>query len=342
MAQAQGGGDEAEKIKGSDLPVVLITNDDGIGAPGLRALVSALVEGGRCDVHVCAPDSERSGAGHGLTVHENLVAESVDIVGATAYQVSGTPADCMSLALSGALFSWSQPALVVSGINRGSNCGYHIIYSGTVAAAREAFMSGVAAIAISLEWVRGESKESEFQAAAEVSLPLIYAALRDIKQGVYPKGCYYNVDIPAHPAQHKGYKVTKQGTSRMALTWKSVTTQRRMSMAKEAGLSAQLAQLGLAASAAGARRQNSHPRSTPVEIESTGSGVAPNGVTGSSESQKLVFRMQTTEMEYGEANDDQDFGALQQGFVTVTPLGLLTSVAPETEASVVTWVSSAL
>ncbi|CAM6089281.1 unnamed protein product [Calypogeia fissa] len=339
---AQSQNEVAEIIKGPDLPVVLITNDDGIGAPGLRALVSALVEGGRCDVHICAPDSERSAAAHSLTIRDNLVAEAVDIAGATAFQVSGTPADCVSLSLSGALFSWSKPTLVISGINKGSNCGYHVIYSGTVAGAREAFMSGVPAIAISLCWVRGESKESDFRVAAEVSLPLIYAALRDIKQGVYPKGCYYNVDIPAHPAQSKGYKVTKQGAARMAISWKSVTTQRRMSMAKEAGLGAQLAQLGLAASAAGARRQNSQTRSSPIEIESTGAGVAPNGVKGSSDAQKLVFRMETSEMEYGETTDDTDFGALQQGFVTVTPLGLLTSVAPETQASVVTWLSSAV
>lgn len=332
----------AGNIKAPDLPVVLITNDDGIGAPGLRALVAALVDGGRCDVHICAPDSERSAAAHSVTMRDNLVVEAVDIAGATAFQVSGTPADCISLSLSGALFPWSKPTLVISGINKGSNCGYHIIYSGTVAGAREAFMCGVPAIAISLCWVSGESKQSDFPAAAEVSLPLIYAALRDIKQGVYPKGCYYNVDIPSHPSQYKGYKVTKQGASRMTIAWKSVTTQRRINMPKDAGLGAQLAQLGLAASAAGARRQSAQARSSPVEIESMGAGVAPNGVKGSSDSQKLVFRMEISETEHGDPSDDTDFGALQQGFITVTPLGLLTSVAAETQASVVTWLSSAV
>eukprot|EP00249_Psilotum_nudum_P009547 c22006_g2_i1 orf=244-1059(+) len=193
-------------------PIVLVTNDDGIRAPGLRALVQALINAGRCNVHVCAPDSNRSGVGHSLTTHAALAVTAIDIRGATAYEVSGTPADCVSLSLSGLLFPSTKPALVLSGINKGSNCGYHIIYSGTVAGAREAFVCGVPSIALSLNWKRGVSNEHHFIAAAEVILPLIHLALNDIEKGVFPKGFFLNIDIPSNPAQHKGFRVTRQGT----------------------------------------------------------------------------------------------------------------------------------
>ncbi|KAG6547754.1 hypothetical protein Mapa_010567 [Marchantia paleacea] len=332
---------EKKKIMDSSLPVVLITNDDGIRAPGLQALVTALIDGGRCQVHVCAPDSERSASGHSITIRENIVAESVDIDGAIAFQVSGTPADCVSLGLSGTLFSWSRPALVVSGINKGSNCGLHIVYSGTVAGAREAFMNGVPAIALSLNWVRGESKEADYTAAAEASLPLIYGALRDIELDVYPKDCYYNVDIPTHPAQNKGFKVTRPGNSRIACSWRPITNQRRMSMVKDSGIGIQLAQLGLAASAAGAKRQNSIARSAPVEFESTGV-AAPNGVNAGAGHQKLHFRFEYVEDVVAEPGLDVDSGAVQEGYIAVTPLKVMTSVEDQTQASVASWLSSAV
>ncbi|MCO5612192.1 hypothetical protein L7F22_066454 [Adiantum nelumboides] len=111
---------------GNNRPSVLITNDDGIHAPGLLALVCALVDSGICRIFVCAPDQDKSGAGHSLTVHEALVARPIKIKGAIAYAVSGTPADCVSLSLSGALFPLVKPSLVLSGINKGCNCGYHM------------------------------------------------------------------------------------------------------------------------------------------------------------------------------------------------------------------------
>ncbi|KAL2629350.1 hypothetical protein R1flu_014036 [Riccia fluitans] len=322
------------------LPVVLITNDDGIRAPGLRALVTALVDGGRCQVHVCAPNTEKSASGHSITTRDNIIAESVDIDGAVAFEVSGTPADCVSLSLSGTLFSWTRPALVISGINKGSNCGLHIVYSGTVAGAREAFINGVPAIAISLNWVRGESKESDFTAAAKVSLPLIYGALQDIQKDVYPKGCYYNVDIPTHPAENKGYKVTRQGTARMALSWKPLSIQKRLSMVKQHGIGIQLAQLGLAASAVGAKRQSAIQKALSVETEAD--GVAEPKTNAGAGPQKLHFRLEASEQEVGDPGEDFDYGNLQQGYITVTPLTLTTAVEDQTQASVAFWVSSAV
>ncbi|MCO5594920.1 hypothetical protein L7F22_048955 [Adiantum nelumboides] len=105
---------------------VLITNDDGIHAPGLRALVEALVNSDCCHVYVCAPNSNKSAVGHSITLRKTVEASYVDIQGVIAYEVSGTPADCVSLSLSGFLFPSKKPSLVLSGINKGSNCGYHM------------------------------------------------------------------------------------------------------------------------------------------------------------------------------------------------------------------------
>nr|GMD92105.1 5'-nucleotidase SurE-like isoform X4 [Ipomoea batatas] len=135
-----------------NLPTVMVTNDDGVDAPGMRALVSVLVSTNRFNVLVCAPDSEKSAVSHSITWRHAIQAKRVhDIPGATAFAVAGTPADCASLGISKALFS-SVPDLVISGINMGSNCGYHIVYSGTVAGAREAFVNGVPSVSLSTGW----------------------------------------------------------------------------------------------------------------------------------------------------------------------------------------------
>uniref|UniRef100_M1A158 Acid phosphatase n=1 Tax=Solanum tuberosum TaxID=4113 RepID=M1A158_SOLTU len=184
-------------------PVVLVTNADGIESPGLTYLVDALVRLGLYNVNVCAPQSDESMAGHSFTLKESIAVTSAEIHGATAYEVSGTPVDCVSLALSGALFSWSKPMLVISGINKGSSCGHHMFYSGVVAGARESLFSGVPSISISLDWKKGESQESDFKDAVGVCLPLINAALRDIEKGVFPKCCLLHVEIPKSPLTNK-------------------------------------------------------------------------------------------------------------------------------------------
>ena len=108
-------------------------NSDGIESPGLTYLVEALVQEGLYNIHVCVPQSDKPALGHFVTLGETVEASSAEINGATAFESSGTPVDCVSLALSGALFSWSKPILVISGINRGSSCGNHMFYSGVVA-----------------------------------------------------------------------------------------------------------------------------------------------------------------------------------------------------------------
>ncbi|KAL3375639.1 hypothetical protein AABB24_006881 [Solanum stoloniferum] len=192
--------DDADSTK----PVVLVTNADGIESPGITCLVDALVRQGLCNVNVCAPQSDKSVAGHSFTLKETIAVTPTDIHGATAYEVSGTPVDCVSLALSGALFSWSKPVLVISGINRGSSCGHQMFYSGVVAGAREALFNSVPSISISLDWRNDESQESDFKDAVSVCLPLINAAIRDIEKGAFPKSCLLHIGVPKSPLTNKG------------------------------------------------------------------------------------------------------------------------------------------
>lgn len=195
--------DDADSTK----PVVLVTNADGIESPGITCLVDALVRQGLCNVNVCAPQSDKSVAGHSFTLKETIAVTPTDIHGATAYEVSGTPVDCVSLALSGALFSWTKPVLVISGINRGSSCGHQMFYSGVVAGAREALFNSVPSISISLDWRNDESQESDFKDAVSVCLPLINAAIRDIEKGAFPKSCLLHIGVPKSPLTNKVCKM---------------------------------------------------------------------------------------------------------------------------------------
>ncbi|KAB1223342.1 5'-nucleotidase SurE [Morella rubra] len=129
----------------SHRPTIMVTNDDGIDAPGLRSLFRVLVSTDLFNIQVCAPDSEKSAVSHGINWRHPLSAKQVAIDGVTAFAASGTPADCTSLGISKVLFP-TVADLVVSGINMGSNCGYQIVYSGTVAGAREAFFNGVPSV----------------------------------------------------------------------------------------------------------------------------------------------------------------------------------------------------
>ncbi|TYG53030.1 hypothetical protein ES288_D09G076300v1 [Gossypium darwinii] len=215
---------------------ILVTNDDGIQAPGLNALVSVLVSTHRFNVLVCAPQLEMSAVSHSITWRQPLRVEKVEMDGATAFKTS----DCASLGVSSVLFP-SVPDLVISGINQGSNCGYHTVYSGTTAGAREAFLNGVPAISISYDCYGGLSLEEfekmlrveagsktkmnyEYEAAAKACLPIISGIIAEIKNNTYPQGCFLNMDLPKDIANHKGYKVTKQGKSTMKIRWKQITS----------------------------------------------------------------------------------------------------------------------
>ena len=132
----------------SNRPLILITNDDGITAPGIRALIEVMNELG--DVFVVAPDSPQSGMGHAITLDSTLHIESLNIDDGPQieYSCSGTPADCVKLAVSEILNK--KPDLCVSGINHGSNSAINVIYSGTMSAAIEAGIEGIPSIGFSL------------------------------------------------------------------------------------------------------------------------------------------------------------------------------------------------
>jgi 5'-nucleotidase len=184
--------------------LILLTNDDGILAPGINAMRSRLEQIEGVEVWAVAPDRERSASGHAITMYRPLFPIEVKIPGAKSpcYSVTGTPADSAKLAIEALLPR--RPDLVVSGINRGANLGTDLFYSGTVAAAMEGPILGIPAIASSLDsWV-----SHEFEAAADFTAEL---ALRVLKEGV-PEGTLLNVNVPDRPkAEIKGVQITRMG-----------------------------------------------------------------------------------------------------------------------------------
>ncbi len=193
-----------EEITFMGRPYILLTNDDGINAGGLYALWEEIRRLG--DVAIVAPDSERSAAGHSITLTEPLRATKVfrddSLYG---YGVNGTPADSVKVAVKALLDR--TPDLVVSGINLGPNTGTNVIYSGTVSAATEAAILGIRAIAVSL----GTFVNPDYGAAARFAGSLAEQVLGRKE----PSRLLLNVNVPAVPAgEIRGVKVTHQGIAR--------------------------------------------------------------------------------------------------------------------------------
>ncbi|XP_004486847.1 uncharacterized protein [Cicer arietinum] len=323
-------------------PIVLVTNSDGIDSPGLTHLVEALVLQSLYNVHVCVPQSDKTVSGHSVTLRETVEASSAKLNGATAFEISGTPVDCVSLALSGALFSWSKPALVISGINRGSSCGHHMFYSGVVAGAREALLCGVPSLSISLNWKKDESKETDFKDAVEVCLPLINAAISDVEKGTFPKNCFLNIEIPMSPLSNKGLKLTKQSMWRSTPNWLAVSNSRyptgHFLANPQGGLGLQFAQLGRDASAAGAARRLATQKKNLEIIESTGAAGKPD-----TNRVKKYFRLEFLEKQREEIDDDDlDYRALESGYVAVTPVSLSPHIETDIQTSTSDWISAVI
>ena len=173
-------------------PKILVTNDDGVHAPGLHKLAAALKPLG--DVVVVAPDRERSAASHALTLHKPLRADQVK---RRVYCINGTPSDCVNLGVM--RLTGGRPALIASGVNQGENLGDDVTYSGTVSAAMEGTLLGIPSVAISVA-----SEEDGFDAAARFGAIL---ATHVLAQGM-PRDTLLNVNVPANPT---GVKVTRLG-----------------------------------------------------------------------------------------------------------------------------------
>ncbi|MGB3494000.1 MAG: 5'/3'-nucleotidase SurE [Elainellaceae cyanobacterium] len=186
---------------------LLISNDDGIFARGIQTLANTLADAGHEVIVVC-PDRERSATGHGLTLHKPIRAEEIDSIfnpSIRAWACSGTPSDCVKLALGGLLDEW--PDYVLSGINHGANLGTDILYSGTVSAAMEGLMEGIPSIAFSLV----SFSHRDFQPAANFAVSL----LQHLEQHPLPEATLLNVNVPAIAAQDiKGAVWARQGIRR--------------------------------------------------------------------------------------------------------------------------------
>ncbi|MEN9204602.1 MAG: 5'/3'-nucleotidase SurE [Thermostichales cyanobacterium DRC_bins_46] len=169
---------------------ILLSNDDGILAPGIRCLAAALAQ--HHQVTVVAPDRERSATGHALTLHKPLRVEAVGDpypAGVAAWACSGTPADCVKFGLD-ALLKTTPPDWVIAGINRGANLGTDVLYSGTVSAAMEGLLEGIPSLAISLASYSAKEVQ-DFQGAADFALSLL------TKLGIPSVPTLLNVNVPA-------------------------------------------------------------------------------------------------------------------------------------------------
>ncbi|MEZ4805030.1 MAG: 5'/3'-nucleotidase SurE, partial [Bacteroidia bacterium] len=186
-------------------PLILISNDDGITAPGLRVLVEEMLQIG--EVVVVAPDKPQSAMGHAITVLQPLRLQKNDLFdGVEAYECSGTPADCVKLALD--KVCKRRPDIMVSGINHGPNYSINVIYSGTMSAAVEAAVDGVQAIGFSL-------CDYNLEANFEYCRTYVKHIAETILKNPLPYGTLLNVNIPKSESI-KGLKICRQASAKYA------------------------------------------------------------------------------------------------------------------------------
>jgi 5'-nucleotidase len=181
-------------------PLILVTNDDGITAPGIRKLIAIMNTIG--DVVVVAPDSPQSGMGHAITIDSTLTCDKlrVDNGSQVEYKCSGTPADCVKLAVREVLDR--KPDLCVSGINHGSNSSINVIYSGTMSAAIEAGIEGIPAIGFSL-------LDYSWDANFDLLEDEIVKITNNVLKNGLPEGVVLNVNFPKTD-NFKGIKICRQ------------------------------------------------------------------------------------------------------------------------------------
>jgi len=186
---------------------ILISNDDGIAANGIRVLTEELSK--YHNVYVIAPDRERSAAGHSLTLHTPLRVEELDCGKNGAkrtWVTTGTPGDCVKIGINAILSENEQPDVVISGINHGPNLGADILYSGTVSCAMEGAMLGVPSIAVSLATMNADYEDFKFPARFVASL------LNKLKEFKFPPKSILNVNVPKLDSEDiVGVSITELG-----------------------------------------------------------------------------------------------------------------------------------
>tara|TARA_B100001093_G_scaffold515519_2_gene592033 strand:+ start:1345 stop:2109 length:765 start_codon:yes stop_codon:yes gene_type:complete len=200
-------------------PLILVTNDDGITAPGLRKLIHIMNEIG--EVVVVAPDSPQSGMGHAITISDTLYCkkEKIDDGPQQEYSISGTPADCVKFAVREILNK--KPDLCVSGINHGANSSINVIYSGTMSAAVEAGLEGIKSIGFSL---LDYSWDADFTSCKEYIRKISLKLLKEKKENLI-----LNVNFPSNTKKFKGVKVCRQAKG----YWKDTYDKRISPLGKE-------------------------------------------------------------------------------------------------------------
>ena len=185
---------------------ILVSNDDGISSNGICTLVETLSQ--YHDVYVVAPDRERSAAGHSITLHTPLRVEEVEPKhGAKkCWMTTGTPGDCVKIAISAILSNNELPDFVVSGINHGPNLGRDILYSGTVSCAVEGATMGIPSIAVSLASLRSEPEDFKYSGEFTVKL------LEELKESKLPAKTILNINIPGLDKEDiSGVAITQMG-----------------------------------------------------------------------------------------------------------------------------------
>jgi len=186
-------------------PLILITNDDGITAPGIRNLIEMAKEFG--EVYVVAPDSPQSGMGHAVTLNKAIFCNEIESQSnVREFSCSGTPVDCVKLAVAHILPR--KPDLCLSGINHGSNSSINVIYSGTMSAAVEAGIEGIPAIGFSLN-------DFDYNANFKAAENHIKTIIKEVLTNKLPKGIVLNVNIPKLETEEiKGVKVCRQADAK--------------------------------------------------------------------------------------------------------------------------------
>jgi 5'-nucleotidase len=187
-------------------PTILVVNDDGITAPGIRVLMEEMSSIG--DVVVVAPEGPQSGMGHAITIGKPLRIDQVDLYkGVKMYKSSGTPVDCVKLAVH-KVFNGKKPDLCVSGINHGLNYSINVLYSGTMSAAVEGAIEGIPSIGFSYD---------DFDQHADFSQcrPFIRSIAKEVLKNGLPKGSLLNVNFPK-TASIQGVKICRQANAKWA------------------------------------------------------------------------------------------------------------------------------
>ncbi|GAA4521185.1 MULTISPECIES: 5'/3'-nucleotidase SurE [Sphingobacterium] len=182
-------------------PTILVVNDDGITAPGIKVLLEEMQRLG--NVVVVAPDAPQSGMGHAITIAKPLRLDKIELYpGVEMYKCSGTPVDCVKLAVD-RIFKDKKPDLCVSGINHGLNYSINVLYSGTMSAAVEGAIEGIPSIGFSLD---------DFAHGADFShtRPYVYGIAQQVLQNGLPKGTLLNVNFPHIEKGIKGVKICRQ------------------------------------------------------------------------------------------------------------------------------------